>query len=135
MNYQALVIGINRTLFVHAMSFGDWLREKINERQLSNAALARRAGVSPTYIGNLVRDYSQNTKSGKVRPSEEVVERIAKALGVDVDVDAARLAAGYASQSESRARSIELPDGLNSVRNVLNVQATAKKTPVHTAFM
>lgn len=77
-------------------TFGNWLRTNLNRAGLSNAELGRRVGVSGTYIGNLIRDYSQNTKSGRVRPSEEVVESIAKALGTDVDE--ARLAAGYAAK-------------------------------------
>lgn len=82
-------------LFVHnKMTFGEWLRKKIKDKDWSNARVARLSGVSPTYIGNLVRDYSPTTISGKGRPSEEVVENIAKAL--EADVDEARLAAGYA---------------------------------------
>lgn len=76
------------------MTFGEWLREKITEKGISNAELARRVEVTPTYIGNLVRDYSPNkTKPGTSRPSEGVVERIAIALGENVD-DALK-AAGY----------------------------------------
>lgn len=97
MTNQALVYYNRDKLFVDVMTFGDWLRQQINKTGLSNAELARRAGVSATYIGNLVRNFSPNTKDGKGRPSEQVVADIAKAFGVDADE--ARLAAGYAPQS------------------------------------
>lgn len=70
-----------------ALTFGDWLREKIKEVRISNAEVARRSHVSATYIGNLI----QNDR----RPTVEVVDAIGKALGVPVGE--ARLAAGYAA--------------------------------------
>lgn len=97
---QAFVHDKSNKLFVHQnmteikfTSFGEWLRGKIAENNLSNAELGRRVGLSPTYIGNLVRDYSPNSKTGSIRASEGVVASIAKALGVNIDE--ARLAAGY----------------------------------------
>lgn len=84
-------------LFVYNnMEFGKWLRETMELRRVSNAELARRARVSPTYIGKLVRNYSPNMKGEKApRPSEPVVEQIAKSL--DVPLNEARKAAGYAA--------------------------------------
>lgn len=87
-------------------TFGEWLRLKINENRIKNAELARRVNLSPTYIGNLVRDHSPNSKTGKIRASEEVIEAIAKAL--NADLDEARAAAGYAPLSAP-----QFPDGLN----------------------
>jgi transcriptional regulator with XRE-family HTH domain len=97
------VVAVRRKLFVYnKMTFGDWLREKIADRGVSNAELGRRVGVSATYIGNLVRDYSPNKrKPGRSRPSEPVVEAIANALGAPVDE--ARVAAGYAPTSPQDA--------------------------------
>lgn len=105
MQNQSVLQPLTLKLLVHmTQTFGQWLREKINQRNLTNAEVARRAGVSSTYIGNLVRDYSQNTKSGKARPSVEVVDQIAKAL--NVSTYEARLAAGYApDEPHPRARS------------------------------
>lgn len=100
MTNQAFVYTISNKLFVDVMTFGEWLRQQINEQKLSNAEVARRAKVSPTYIGNLVRDFSPNKKDGKGRPSEDVVEEIAKAVGGNLDD--ARLAAGYAPQDISQ---------------------------------
>lgn len=76
------------------MSFGKWLRGKLYDKRVNNAELARRVGVSATHIGNLVRDYSPNTKSGVARPTIELTDKIAIALGIPKDE--ARLAAGYA---------------------------------------
>jgi transcriptional regulator with XRE-family HTH domain len=99
MKSKAIVHEPMRKLFVdsftNTMTFGNWLRNQINNANLSNAELARRVGVSATYIGNLVRDFSPNTKKGRGRPSEDVVEQIAKALGADINE--ARRAAGYAA--------------------------------------
>lgn len=75
------------------MSFGDWLRSKLIDREWSNAKLARRVGVSGTHIGNLVRGYSPNKKDQRATPTRSMVLAIAKALGEDEK--AALQAAGY----------------------------------------
>lgn len=87
------------------MTFGEWLRERLKSREMSNADLARLTGLSPTYIGHLVRDFSPNTKSGKVRPSEESVTVIASAL--NAPIDEARLAAGYAPSHEADSHDLD----------------------------
>ena len=99
MQNKALVYDENVKLFVDSvpMTFGEWLRFRLQDARLSNAELARKVGVSATYIGNLVRDFSPNTKSGKGRPAEPVVERIACVL--NADVDDALVAAGYAPKN------------------------------------
>ena len=53
---QSAVYEKSFKLFVQNMTFGEWLRDKIKQGNLSNAEVARRSGVSATYIGNLVRD-------------------------------------------------------------------------------
>jgi len=88
------------------MTFGEWLRTRINDLGLSNAEVARRAGVSATYIGNLIRDYSPNTKTGRVQPSAEVVRNIGAAVGA-APADAL-IAAGYLPP----AASMEILDGV-----------------------
>ena len=107
---QAFVYGSSVKLFVDNMTFGDWLRLQITEKNLSNAEVARRAKVSPTYIGNLVRDFSPNTKDGKGRPSEDVVAAIVKA--VSGDLDEARLAAGYAPENTSTGETHDILEGV-----------------------
>lgn len=93
MKNKAIVHQNIHTLFVY-MTFGELLRRRIKELDISNAEVARRTSLSPTYIGNLVRDHSPNTKKGKGRPSEDAVEVIAKA--VEIPLAEARIAAGYA---------------------------------------
>lgn len=112
---QAVVDSKSNKLFVHKImptsnfaSFGDWLRAKIKENDISNAELARRVGVSPTYIGNLLRDFSPNSKTGNIRASELVVEAIANALGADIDE--ARTAAGYAMKNRVLPSELALMD-------------------------
>lgn len=100
MKNEAFVYGNKTKLFdYNIMSFGEWLREQIKNKGLSNAEVARRAKVSATYVGNLVRNFSPNTKSQTVKPSEEVVENIAFAVGASID--SARLAAGYSPSKGS----------------------------------
>ena len=97
---EAVVQTVGRKLFVYMdMTFGEWLRKNLNDRGISNAEFARRVDVSGTYIGNLVRDYSPNMTSARApRPSEAVVAAMAKAL--EVPLNEARLAAGYAPIGE-----------------------------------
>ncbi|MCI0337143.1 MAG: helix-turn-helix domain-containing protein [Acidobacteria bacterium] len=62
-------------------TFGELIQEAIKELGWSNAELARRTDFSPTHIGNLIRDYSPGTKSGKpTRLPADTVDRIADAL-------------------------------------------------------
>lgn len=78
-------------------SFGEWLRHHINLSGLSNAEVGRRVDVSGTYIGNLIRDFSPNSKTGKIRASEEVVEKLAQLFSCDLDE--VRDYAGYSPTS------------------------------------
>ena len=107
---QSVVYSNHAKLFVDVMTFGEWLRLQIKNTGLSNAEVARRAKLSPTYIGNLVRDFSPNTKDGKGRPSEEVVAEIAKA--VSGNLNEARLAAGYAPEGDFTKDSHEILEGV-----------------------
>lgn len=62
-------------------TFGELIQEALTEKGWSNAELARRTGFSATHIGNLMRDYSPGTKSGKpTRLPTDTVDRIADAL-------------------------------------------------------
>jgi transcriptional regulator with XRE-family HTH domain len=107
-----LTLGSVNSLFTNTMTFGEWLRKKLKDRDMSNARLARLSNLSPTYIGNLVRDFSPNSRSGKIRPSEEAVAGIVKALGADLNE--ARLAAGYAPVADS-STSIPITDDIRVV--------------------
>lgn len=96
------------------MEFSDWLRIQLQDKGWTNAELARRVGVSQTYIGNLVRGYSPNTKSGKARPSVAVVDRMAKAL--NIPLDEARLVAGYAPQLD---RPVSAKEAIELIRRMI----------------
>lgn len=79
------------------MHFGQRLKDWRKKAYLTQEDLARAAGVSVPYVSNLERDFSANTRSGKPRPSEDLCERFAKALGVAEDD--VRIAAGYAPKA------------------------------------
>lgn len=76
------------------MSFGQKLREWRRRRGLTQTELAAAVGVNVSYISNLERDFSANTKSGRPRASVDLCDRLARTLGVDKDE--VRLEAGYA---------------------------------------
>jgi transcriptional regulator with XRE-family HTH domain len=77
-------------------TFGRKLQRWRESANITQAELARRVEVSPTYISNLERDFSPTAKGGKPQPSVETCDKIARALGVKVAE--VRLAAGYAPQ-------------------------------------
>jgi transcriptional regulator with XRE-family HTH domain len=56
-------------------SFGQVIRERRRERSLTQAEVARRIRTSVPYVGHL--------ESGKRRPSDNVVARLAEVLGLD----------------------------------------------------
>lgn len=88
-------------------TIGQLIREGLAATGLNNSELARLVDVSPTYIGNLMRDISPSAKSGIPRPKPDIVDKIAYHLGIPTD--RMRLAAGYAPEgTESTVRDIEL---------------------------
>jgi transcriptional regulator with XRE-family HTH domain len=56
-------------------TFGHVIRERRRQADLTQREVAKRIGTSTPYVGHL--------ESGKRRPSEEVISRIAGALGFD----------------------------------------------------
>lgn len=78
-------------------SFGEKLRAWRKQRGLTQEQLAKAAGLNVSYVSNLERDFSANTRSGKPRPSADLCERLARVL--HVDIDDALLAAGYAPRT------------------------------------
>jgi transcriptional regulator with XRE-family HTH domain len=89
-------------------TFGQKLKQWREAANISQAELARRVEVSPTYISNLERDFSPTAKGGKPQPSVETCDKIARALGVKVAE--VRLAAGYAPPSAAESRPREQTD-------------------------
>src|SRR5215470_13637850 len=85
--------------------FGLWLKRCRKRRGLTQLELAKRAGdiCTDKYISLLERGKESGKKGQPTRPSEEIVEALARAL--DAPIEDARLAAGY---SASRAPSINI---------------------------
>lgn len=69
-----LVVDVKETL-------SQLVRRRARELDLTNAELARRAGLSRSYIGNIMNETAP-TKSGQYNLSPESVERLAKALDI-----------------------------------------------------
>ena len=81
--------------------FGEMVRAKLKDRGWSNAELARRTDYSTTFIGNIIRGVAPGTKSGKLRLSEDIVDKISRVLGFSIEK--ARKAAGLLSDKGRRA--------------------------------
>jgi transcriptional regulator with XRE-family HTH domain len=76
-------------------TFGELITKRLRELNMRRSDLARRTGLSHTYIANLANDLSPTSKSGRPRRlPEETVDSIATALGLPVMI--ARAAAGLA---------------------------------------
>ncbi len=54
------------------MTFGEWLREELFERDMTKAELARAAGISAPHITRII--------AGEQNPGNEVIVAIARAL-------------------------------------------------------
>ena len=75
------------------VTFGEQLRAWRKARGLTQEELAKASAVNVSYISNLERGFSANTKSGKPTPSEALCSRFSKVLAVSEDQ--VRQAAGY----------------------------------------
>ena len=75
-------------------SFGQWLRGVRRARGLTQGKLARSCGVTKSYVSRLEHELDHTRDGDPVRPSPEVLDRMARALGVPEQV--AREAAGHA---------------------------------------
>lgn len=112
--------------FTVAMNFGRWLKEARKGRRLSQEELARAAGCTGSYISLLERGTPDKRSGAALRPSVEVVDALAAALGVTRRE--ARLAAGYvppedAGMSVSEVRLLESYRALPAdVRAVIDIQ-------------
>jgi hypothetical protein len=75
--------------------FGLWVREAQARRNVTNKEAAHAAGISATYFGILRNDCYEAQTDKVIRPSEEVVRALARALGANAaeGLDAAGWAA------------------------------------------
>lgn len=82
-------------LLVEINGFGKWLKAKREEQGLTMRALAEKAEniCSPSYIAQLETNYYVGKKGTPMQPSEEIVEKLAIALGESINE--ARKAANY----------------------------------------
>ncbi len=79
--------------------FGRRVRELRLERALSQAALAERADVTPEYVSRI--------ECGRVGPSMEMVERLARAMSVEPSV-LFEFGAGRTGQDPSLVRLLDV---------------------------
>ena len=76
-----------------AMSFSEWLKGARRARGMTQKELACACGVTDSYICRIERELDSKKHGETSRPSQAIVEAIARALGVPCEV--ARTAAGY----------------------------------------
>lgn len=107
--------------------FGDWLRAERKEKRLTIDGLAKKVGVSKQYISALERAQNHALTGKPITPKVEIVDRIAKSL--DVSLDDARLAAGYAPKNIQEKP--QTPDELIEAIHKLGVDSImfAEKLP------
>jgi transcriptional regulator with XRE-family HTH domain len=85
--------------------FGEWLRDRRKEAGLNQEQLAKSARISLPYVSKLERGARHSLSNAAPTPAVEVVDRLARALGVDLQV--ARDAA-FGQSSPSREKEGEL---------------------------
>jgi transcriptional regulator with XRE-family HTH domain len=110
--YQPHCKAFNYNIGVTLMTFGKWLLERRREKGLTQGELARRANISTSYVSTLERSEPHSITNTSPQPTAEVVESIAKALGVETDE--ARLAAGYAARNGS-STNIDISDDVRLI--------------------
>ncbi len=93
-------------LSIEIDNFGKWLKVKREAQGLSMRALAEKADnvCSPSYIAQLETNYYIGKRGNPMQPSEEIVEKLAIALGEFVNE--ARKAANYPFVDETSEESI-----------------------------
>jgi len=93
-------------LIIEIDGFGKWLKAKREAQGLSMRALAEKADnvCSPSYIAQLETNYYVGKRGNPMQPSEEIVEKLAIALGESVNE--ARKAANYPFIDETAEENI-----------------------------
>lgn len=87
----------NYNIAIKMDAFGKWLFDRRKAARMTQGQVAKRAGISTSYVSTLEREERHHLTNAPPRPAIAVVESIAKAL--DAPADEARLAAGYAPQT------------------------------------
>ena len=94
-------------LLIEINGFGKWLKVKREAQGLSMRALAEKAdnACSPSYIAQLETNYYIGKKGNPMQPSEEIVGKLAIALGESINE--ARKAANYPLIDETAEENIK----------------------------
>ncbi len=94
------------SLLIEINGFGKWLKTKREAQGLSMRTLAEKANnvCSPSYIAQLETNYYIGKRGNPMQPSEEIVEKLAIALGESVND--ARKAANYPFTDETAEENI-----------------------------
>ena len=94
------------SLLIEINGFGKWLKTKREAQGLSMRTLAEKANnvCSPSYIAQLETNYYIGKRGNPMQPSEEIVEKLAIALGESVSD--ARKAANYPFIDETAEENI-----------------------------
>jgi transcriptional regulator with XRE-family HTH domain len=79
-------------------TFNEALREKLSEKQIKPAELARRAKITKQNIGRIINNTPHPISGALPTTTRETVEKIAKAL--DWDLPEALALAGFAPETE-----------------------------------
>jgi transcriptional regulator with XRE-family HTH domain len=74
---------MNYNFFV-MKTFGDWLRDQRKALGLKQDDVAKRAGISVSYVSTLERNQPNTTTGKEIRPEPEIIEALAKAVQGDV---------------------------------------------------
>lgn len=83
------------------MSFGELLKEKLQEKKMKPAQLARLSGVSKQNIGRIINNTPHSITGALPKTEPETIKKLAKAL--DWDLDEALLAGGYAPSNQEES--------------------------------
>jgi transcriptional regulator with XRE-family HTH domain len=94
---SSLILDISAKVLLDMETFGKWLAHHRKKAGLTQDGLGKRAGCTGAYISSLERDVVESKSGRPIQPSIELVDAIARGLGVPQSV--ARKAAGYDSAS------------------------------------
>ena len=83
------------------MSFGERLKEKLQEKKIKPAQLARLSGVSKQNIGRIINKTPHSITGALPKTEPETIKKLAKAL--DWDLDDALLSGGYAPSNQEES--------------------------------
>jgi transcriptional regulator with XRE-family HTH domain len=106
-NNPSVTENIVQSRFTKSMptqTFGDHLRERLKEKGMKPAELARRSGVTKQNISRLLHGTPHSITGAPPRAEPDTVKKLAKALGWNAND--ALLAAGYAPDTPSEGYEI-----------------------------